>query len=272
VNTLLSRQVVTDLLVSGGAIVPLLLAVATWELILPEHKGAAPFARRWTSNFALFAMSVVLTALFAPSLAFATNVVLERSPLRWQPGALGFWLHLAFACLLLDLLTYGVHRLMHSVPWLWRLHALHHSDISLDVSTTVRHHPVEAIFTAVVVGIGGAALGCSAIEVAVYGVLENVVQLLGHADIRLPGFVERAVRTVFVTPKFHRIHHSSRKFETDSNYGQVFAFWDRVLATHGGYANDERGEVEFGLTQLRDAHAQRLDQTLLLPIQLKVPE
>jgi len=252
--------------------VPLLLAVATWELIFPEHKEVAPFARRWTSNYALFAIAVGLTALLAPSLAFVTNIVLERSPLRWQPGALGFWIHLAFACVLLDLLTYAVHRLMHAMPWLWRLHALHHSDVSLDVSTTVRHHPAEAIFTAVVVGIGGAVLGCSAVEVAAYGVIENVVQLVGHADIRLPKLVESAVRNLFVTPNFHRIHHSSRKSETDSNYGQVFAFWDRLFGSYSGYANGERGEVEYGLTQLRDAQSQRLDQTLLLPIRLKVPD
>ena len=65
---------------------------------------------------------------------------------------------------------------------------------------------------------------------------------------------------------FHRIHHSSRRVETDSNYGQVFAFWDRLFGTYGGTANDSRGAVDFGLTEFRDDRSQRLDQLLLMPL------
>jgi sterol desaturase/sphingolipid hydroxylase (fatty acid hydroxylase superfamily) len=133
----------------------------------------------------------------------------------------------------------------------------------------VRHHPGEAILTAFVLGIGGAALGCSALEVAVYGILENAVQLVGHADIRFPAWAARANRWVFVTPQFHRIHHSSRRPETDSNYGQVFAFWDKLFGTFGGYADQARGPVEFGLRDFRDPTSQRLDQSLLLPFHVR---
>lgn len=258
-----------DILLSGGAIVPLLLGVALLELIFPEHKDQLPFARRWISNFALMAIMVALSALLAPALAFLTNLVLARSPLNWAPGRIGFWIHLAYAILLLDLLSYAVHRTLHAALPLWRLHALHHSDIALDVSTTVRHHPGEAILTAFVMGIGGAMLGCSAVEVLVYGVLENVVQLIGHADVHVPDWLARANRLVFVTPQFHRVHHSTRRTETDSNYGQVFAFWDKLFGTFGGLADDRRGSVEFGLRDFRDPASQRLDQVLLLPFRVR---
>jgi sterol desaturase/sphingolipid hydroxylase (fatty acid hydroxylase superfamily) len=271
-NALLGAHGISDILFSGGAIVPLLLGAALWELMFPEHSDVQPFVRRWISNYSLMAMSVALNTLLAPSLAFLTNLVLARSPLRWAPGQFGFWIHLAYALLVLDALTYAVHRTFHAVPALWRLHALYHSDVSLDVSTTVRHHPGEAVVTALVVGVGGAVLGCSAIEVVVYGVLENVVQLLGHADVRLPGFVERLTRRIFVTPKFHRIHHSSRRSETDSNYGQVFAFWDSLFGSYGGSADEGRGPIEYGLQHFRDARSQRLDQTLLLPFQVGRPD
>ena len=271
-NALLGDHGIADVLFSGGALVPLLLGVALWELLVPEHKDPQPFARRWISNYALMAISVALNMLLAPSLAFLTNLVLARSPLRWAPGELGFWIHFAYALLVLDLLTYGVHRTFHAVPALWRLHALHHSDVALDVSTTVRHHPGEAVVTALVVGVGGAVLGCSAIEVVAYGVLENIVQVLGHADVRLPGFVERATHAIFVTPKFHRIHHSSKRSETDSNYGQVFAFWDKLFRSYGGSADENRGAVEYGLQDFRDARSQRIDQVLLLPMHIKRPD
>lgn len=253
---------------SGGAIGPSLLAVALWELLWPEHKNAVPFLARWASNFSLFVLSLACTALLTPGLALLTNLVLERSPLRWAPGEFGFWLHLIYACLLLDVLNYGLHRAMHKFPMLWRLHALHHSDVSLDVSTTVRHHPLEAIVTASIMGIAGALFGCSAAEVAVYAVLETMVQLLAHADVRLPRFLESVVEGILVTPKFHRMHHSVETSETDSNYGQVFAFWDRLLGTSSGLAEGVRAGIEFGLKKFRDARSQRLDQLLLLPVHI----
>jgi sterol desaturase/sphingolipid hydroxylase (fatty acid hydroxylase superfamily) len=269
VSALWDGQTVSGILFSGGAVVPLLLGVATWELIFPEHKDTQPFARRWISNYSLMALSVALNTFLAPGVAFLTNLVLARSPLRWAPGEFGFWLHLAYALLVLDLFTYAVHRTFHAVPALWRLHALHHSDVGLDVSTTVRHHPAEAVVTALVVGVGGAVLGCSAIEVVVYGVLENIIQLLGHADIKLLPVIERMTQAIFVTPQFHRIHHSSLRPETDSNYGQVFAFWDRLFGSFSGLADERRGPVEFGLRDFRDPNAQRLDQALLLPFRIK---
>lgn len=244
----------------------MLLGVALWEVILPEHKTVHPFILRWTSNFSLFAMSVLLSVVLAPSLAFVTNVLLEHSPLRWSPGEIGFWLHLLFAFVVLDGLNYAMHRAFHTFPIFWRLHAAHHSDVSLDVSTTVRHHPLEVVVSTLMAGVGGALLGCSAVEVAAYGVLENVIQLVAHADIRLPAFVENAARAIFVTPTFHRIHHSSERVETDSNYGQVFAFWDRLFGSYGGYEDGRRGAIEFGLGKFRDRRSQRLDQLLLLPL------
>jgi sterol desaturase/sphingolipid hydroxylase (fatty acid hydroxylase superfamily) len=256
---------VLNALTSGGAIGPSFLLVALWELFWPEHEHALPFVRRWTNNFSLFVMSVACTALLTPGLAFVTNIALERSPLRWEPAEFGFWLHLTYACLALDALNYLLHRAMHKIPILWRLHSLHHSDVSLDVSTTVRHHPLEAIVTAVLIGVVGALFGCSTSEVAVYAVLEVVVQLIGHADVRLPSFLEVIVGGTFVTPKFHRIHHSSEVIETDSNYGQVFAFWDALFGTRGGLADETRGAIEFGLKKFRDRRSQRLDQLLLLP-------
>ena len=255
-----------DTLGSGGAIAPSLLCVAVWEMIWPEHKAAQPFLGRWVSNFSLFAGSVVLTTLLAPSLALITNAALERSLFRWAPGEAGFWLHLALALLVLDALNYVLHRTLHAVPLFWRLHALHHTDLALDVSTTIRHHPLEAVFTAVIIGAAGALLGCSAFEVAAYGMLETMVQLIGHADVRLAKSLNRVLGAVFVTPRFHRIHHSSARHETDSNYGQVFAFWDRLFGTSGGYADETRGTIEYGLKSFRDVRSQRLDQLLLLPV------
>lgn len=257
-----------DALASGGAIGPALIIVALWELFWPEHRSVSPFIARWANNFSLFVLCLICTALLTPSIALVSNWLLERSPLRWSPGELGFWLHLAYACLMLDVLNYALHRAMHEVPLLWKLHALHHSDVSLDVSSTVRHHPLEAIVTAIVMGAAGAVVGCAAYEVAVYAILETVVQLVAHADVRLPRPLERAARAIVVTPNFHRLHHSSEKIETDSNYGQVLAIWDKLFGTSRGFADDKHRPIEFGLKAFRDDRSQRLDQLLLLPARI----
>ena len=259
-----------DTLGSGGAIVPAILIVALWEMFWPEHKNSLPFIGRWANNFALYLMSIGTTAVIAPTLALLTNEILGYSPLRWSPGDLGFWVHLAYAFLVLDGLNYALHRAMHAIPPLWRLHALHHSDVSLDVSTTVRHHPGEAIVAALAIGVIGALLGCSALEVGAYAVVETAVQVLGHADVRLPKFLDRTIGEIFVTPRFHRTHHSSERVETNSNYGQLFAFWDRLFGTFAGLAGDERS-IEYGLKQFRDSRSQRLDQLLLLPVRINDP-
>jgi len=85
----------------------------------------------------------------------------------------------------------------------------------------------------------------------------------------LPGWLKRANRLLFVTPQFHRVHHSSSRLETDSNYGQVFAFWDKLFGSFGGFADASRGPVEYGLRDFRDEVSQRLDQTLLLPFRVR---
>jgi sterol desaturase/sphingolipid hydroxylase (fatty acid hydroxylase superfamily) len=259
-------------LTSGGAIGPSLITVALWELLWPDHKSASHFLARWTSNFSLFVLSLACTAIVTPSLILLANIVLQHSPAQWATGGLGAWLHLAYACLVLDGLNYALHRAMHQLPLLWRLHALHHSDVSLDVSTTVRHHPLEALVTAVIMGTSGALMGCAASEVAVYAVLETAVQLVAHADVRLPRLLELYAGGFIVTPNFHRLHHSSDKVETDSNYGQVFAFWDRLFGTSNGLAESSRGAIEFGLKKFRDDRSQRLDRLLLLPANIFNPD
>src|SRR5207244_12010256 len=57
------------------------------------------------------------------------------------------------AIVVLDGVAYAQHRLLHRVDVLWRLHLVHHSDLEIDATTTVRHHPAEAIFKCVLVGV-----------------------------------------------------------------------------------------------------------------------
>ncbi|WP_412069290.1 sterol desaturase family protein [Rubrivirga sp. IMCC43871] len=139
------------------------------------------------------------------------------------------WAHLVGAVLLLDLWMYAWHRLNHRVPFLWRLHRVHHSDAQMDVTTASRFHTGEIVLSSVLrVGVI-AGLGVYAWELVAYETVMFVVVQLHHANVGLPDRVDRALRLVIPTPAMHKIHHSRWQPETDSNYGSLFSWWDRLF-------------------------------------------
>jgi sterol desaturase/sphingolipid hydroxylase (fatty acid hydroxylase superfamily) len=144
-----------------------LVGVGCWELAWPEHRLDQNFGLRWTSNFALFAIALGLQIGLASSLPALVSVVFDQSPAS-RLSTVNSWAHLAYALLVLDAISYALHRISHSVPLLWRLHAAHHSDIAVDFTTTVRHHPGEAVFSAVAFGVSAAAAGCLPTPISTY--------------------------------------------------------------------------------------------------------
>jgi sterol desaturase/sphingolipid hydroxylase (fatty acid hydroxylase superfamily) len=175
----------------------------------------------------------------------------------------GTALRIAVAILSLDLLDYGLHRASHGIALLWRVHQPHHSDIDLDVTTALRHHPFEAAVTSVVLGGGGALLGFAPREIAIYGAVALSVQLVAHANVALPRGLTAFFAPVLVTPDFHRLHHSRRRIDADANYGQVFSFWDWLLGTR---RTGEARDVAFGVDGHGEAASQRLSRLLVQPM------
>ena len=134
--------------------------------------------------------------------------------------------------LLLDLAVWGQHWATHHVPWLWRLHAVHHSDLSIDVTTGLRFHPLEILLSygwkALVVLTLGIPPGVALVsEIAL-----NLASLFEHLAIPLPPRFDRALRWLLVTPPMHLIHHSTKPLETNSNYGFFIPWWDRIFRTY----------------------------------------
>src|SRR6202011_5571668 len=124
-----------------------LLAVALWEFCAPRRQREFPALRRRLGNLGIWLLNIVLAAfVFAPPEAFRPQLeaAFGLSLPRWPIADL--WLSFVAAFLLPDFLHYAVHRCQHAVPLLWRFHALHHSDPDVDVTTSVRHHPIEYFF------------------------------------------------------------------------------------------------------------------------------
>jgi sterol desaturase/sphingolipid hydroxylase (fatty acid hydroxylase superfamily) len=155
------------------------------------------------------------------------------------------WLAIVLSVLALDMVSYAWHRANHRLRVLWRFHQVHHSDVTFTVSTGVRFHPGELLLS-LPLRLGAIVLlGVPPEGVVVFEVVFNIANLVEHGDTNLPAFAERICGRVFITPALHRWHHSRRWAELDSNFGTIFAVWDRVLGTY--QTSSSATAVETGL-------------------------
>ncbi len=202
-------------------------------------KAVPPFAlprrSRWTTNLALYAVDTLAVRLILP-LAMV-GAALRAKDAGWglfNAAGLPAWAESVLAILLLDLALYIQHRATHRIPLLWRLHKVHHVDPGFDVTTAARFPPGrDRAFDGLQDGRGG----CSGRSATGGLRIRNgfaVFTLFTHTNFRLPARWRRLWRSVFITPDLHRIHHSVRPRETNSNYGTFLSGWDRLLGTYVG--------------------------------------
>jgi sterol desaturase/sphingolipid hydroxylase (fatty acid hydroxylase superfamily) len=153
--------------------------------------------------------------------------------------------------LLLDFGGYCLHNLQHKVFLLWRLHRVHHSDLSVNSTTSLRFHPLETVLTqGVYFSIVTPLLGISLASFVIYGTLNLILIILNHSNVRFPVLFEKFGRFVFVTPGWHKIHHSDNQKYTDSHYGDIFTFWDRIFGT---WHKINPEDINFGLEEFADS-------------------
>ncbi len=242
--------------------------LAGLERLIPRRRPVQPTGRRWGANLALTvidAAALRAVALAVPILAVAAAVDAGQQGL----GLLNqvdwpLWLELGLAILLLDLAIWLQHLVTHKVPVLWRFHRVHHADRDFDVTTALRFHPVEIVASAgLKVGLVY-LLGPSALAVLVFEILLNATAMFNHANLALPGGLDRAIRLVLVTPDMHRVHHSVRREEHDSNFGFALSVWDRLFGTYRPEPVEGQETMQVGL-EWQDDRTMRLVWVLTLP-------
>jgi sterol desaturase/sphingolipid hydroxylase (fatty acid hydroxylase superfamily) len=235
------------------------------EFLAPQLPGEADRSRRWFTNFGLGILNgLIVSAIPAATVAAALWAHESHFGLLNLLAA-PWWAALIVTVLVRSLAQYTFHVLCHKVPLLWRLHRVHHSDVHLDVSSALRNHPLEVIinFTFLVLVI--AICGLSPVVLAAYETAELFANMLTHANLMVPDGIERVIRPLFVTPGLHRLHHSPLQIETDSNYGNVFSFWDRACGTYRGETIQSGPALRFGLDEISRDRASDLQAQLALP-------
>lgn len=238
-----------------GIFLAVLLACALAERLLPRRARTAASGERWTANLGLAVLGAVIVRLAVPFtlVELAHRAEASRVGLLNQ-ASIYYPLKFALSFLLLDLLIYVQHRVFHFVPWLWRLHAVHHTDLDLDASSGVRFHPVEILLSTLIKAAGVVLLGTHFLAVAAFEVVLNATSVFNHANLDL-GPLDAPLRLVVVTPDMHRVHHSPSREETDSNFGFNLPWWDRLLGTYRPQPREPHETMTLGLDGARDPRA-----------------
>ncbi len=227
------------------------------EALFPLRRAPGSRLRHLATNLAIGTVSSVGLLLLIG--AFWGTGMSPTQPSRWglipwieQTWGAPFWSTTALSVLLLDWTWYGWHRLAHRYRWFWRFHRMHHRDLRMDASTGLRFHWGELLIAGVVRIL---QIYWIAPAVSVWLVFEAALalaSLMQHSNLKLPLGLEKGLMKVFVTPRYHSIHHLRSWEETDSNLGVIFSFWD---ALHGTRNLDRLDQVESLPTGSPDAHA-----------------
>ena len=167
--------------------------------------------------------------------------------------ALPFAAATLLAVLVLDAAVYLQHALFHAIPTLWRLHRIHHADLEFDTTTGLRFHPLEILLSMGLKIAVVAALGPPVAAVVLFEILLNATSLFNHGNVRLGGRLDRVLRWIVVTPDMHRVHHSVRVHETNSNFGFNLPWWDRLLGTYRAQPEDGHEAMTLGIEDFRDS-------------------
>lgn len=241
---------------------------AAIEAFAPKRPRVQPRAGRWFTNLSLTVINTVALRGMALALPLlAVGAALDAGAKGW--GLLNLvawpaWVEFGLTLLALDFAIWLQHLITHKVPLFWRFHRMHHADRDMDVTTALRFHPAEilasmALKIALIYG-----LGPQAVAVVVFEILLNGTALFNHANLRLPGAVDRIVRLILVTPDMHRVHHSVLRAEHDSNYGFALSVWDRIFRTYRGQPAAGHSAMKVGL-QWQDEKPAKLGWSLWLP-------
>ena len=207
---------------------------ALWSLesAIPLFQFGEHRFRRALPNIALTAL-LLLTNL---ALSFAAASVAGFA-IRHRVGLLFLtewpvWMNVAAGVVVLDLFAWVAHVSLHRSSFLWRFHRLHHSDERVDVTTAFRQHPAETIWRVLWQLPPIVLLGLPLWIVVVYLTISAANAQVEHANLRVSERVDRLLRLAVVTPNMHKVHHSRLQPETDSNYANIFPFWDRLFGTY----------------------------------------
>jgi len=203
------------------------------EAIIPLFNFNYKKFRHAIPNFFFTFTTVLVNFSLAFVLLKVSDLVVENNfGLLNYYDSLPLSLYIIIGILLLDLIgAYLPHYVQHKVKFLWKIHLVHHSDHKVDTTTANRHHPFESVVRYLFTLMGVALLGANMGLVFLYQSLSVILSQFNHANININPSFDKYLSFFIVTPNMHKVHHHYVMPYTDSNYGNIFSFWDRLFGT-----------------------------------------
>jgi len=255
-----------EIFIRSGAFLSIFSIMALWEYRRPRRTLVRPRRERWLTNLSLTTLNSALVWSTVGGIAYASAFFAAEKgvgALHWL--TVPAWLGALITFFALDFAIYLQHVLFHAVPALWRLHRVHHADLGFDATTGLRFHPIEiflslAFKAAVVMLLGAVPWAVVAFEITL-----NASSVFNHGNVTIPEKLDQWLRWVLVTPDMHRIHHSKRVVETNSNFGFSVSWWDRLCGTYRAEPALGQEKMEIGLSEY--PNPLHLGSLLVLPFQ-----
>jgi len=246
--------------------ITLFVSIVLFEALLPFREYRHRLSHLGKNG--VFAVcNTVILALFGAILNVAAFVWIAENHIGFLNFfEMPFWMAALIASIMFDAWLYVWHRLNHVIPFFWRFHQVHHSDLEMDFSTALRFHPGEILLSSIVNIAVFAILGLSIEHLVIYKIVFNINVLWHHSNVALSEKWDRLLRLVLVSPNMHRVHHSMRVKETNSNYSSVLSIWDRLF---GSYRFSDPKKIVFGLNYDRGAEDQTIARLLSRPFKNK---
>ena len=242
------------------------IIIFSWELLAKKRSSEFSVDRTLT-NFLLMLINSLALRLVMPILAIELALQLEAQGLGILPQIpLPEFAIFLISLIILDLAIYIQHVIFHKVPFFWRFHLVHHADTGFDVTTGVRFHPGEIVFSMLYKLTIVLLLGPSTAAVLMFEVLLSSSSLFTHANARMPRNIDTLLRWFIVTPDMHRIHHSHQTDEALTNFGFNLSLWDRVFGTYRSDPAHSDTEMRLGTRNIPAKKASSIWHMLILPV------
>jgi sterol desaturase/sphingolipid hydroxylase (fatty acid hydroxylase superfamily) len=233
------------------------------ESIVPLYRYENRRVRHVLPNVALTLIVVLTNLALSFSSAYLAGLTVRNGIGLFFLSGLSAWPQAVLGVVALDLFGYFAHLLLHK-SWLgWQFHRVHHSENAVDVTTAFRQHPGETVWRMLWQLAAVFVFGIPLWVVIVYLILSGLNAQMEHANIKMASRLDRLLRLVIVTPHMHKAHHSRNQKETDSNYSNIFSFWDRLFDTYTAEVNFQ--ELRYGLDGFDSQERQTLRGLLKMP-------
>jgi sterol desaturase/sphingolipid hydroxylase (fatty acid hydroxylase superfamily) len=231
-----------------------MILLVSGMMLLWLIEGAIPMAvlrykkNKWRHASVNFSFTLIHLVIHT---GFAVVIVLLSDYCNANGFGIVYWVNASVAMtilislLILDLFGgWLVHLVQHKTRVLWRFHIIHHSDTNVDVTTGLRHHPIESVLRGIFFLMGVLVSGAPMYAVMIFQTFLVLFTQFTHANINLPRWLDKPLSYVFVSPNMHKVHHHWQQPYTDSNYGAVLSIWDRIFGT---YQDLEPSQIKYGL-------------------------